>query len=84
MGYYHRKLQQVFKYNILYWVASNSFKYITWDKWPKKKQTGKKFELYQNDLIFAKIFELHQVTKWVNIHKDFMSQNVLLLSNCIH
>ena len=29
----------------------------------QRNQTGKKFELCQNDLIFAKIFELHQVTK---------------------
>ena len=36
----------------------------------KKNQT-KKIELYQNDLIFTKMWVLYQVTKRLGIHKRF-------------
>ena len=44
----------------------------------------KEFEQCQNDLILAKIFELYQLSKWIDIHKDFKWQNIPILSNFTH
>ena len=40
-----------------------------------KNQTRKIFVLCQNDLTFTKIFELYQVTKWLDIPKRFQMSN---------
>ena len=49
----------------------NIFKYIFWEKCPKKMRQEKNIELCQNVFMFTKIVKLYHVPIWLDIHKRF-------------
>ena len=67
--------------NFLCKIVLNIFKYVFYDKCPKKIRQ-------ENDLNFGKMTLYSQrflnCIKSLDIHKDFMRQNVLILPYCIN